>query len=502
VDFLAKQYFRKYKIHYAGVAYDPKEIDEEVYQQAMDRGENWANVDPTLMRIYQHSDGQREMLLFRLLYPRILAMPRMYDWYRTEIDTVLVTVRIEDYGIKVDRENTKELNKRLSYEFQELSQEVRKEYGEYYNLSSENQVGHLLYTVLKYPVIGWTRKGNPSASKDTLIMMKNAHPDDKVFDYIMKWRALVNGITLTTKYLRLSEQYSGLIHTTINSRKARTGRQSSENPPLQNITKEINPNNPYPIPLRSCFCARSKRVLWFFDYAGIEMYLIVERSGCQAMRDIIDSGGDTHGVARDIFYGIKGNVITLPSGKTKKLSEKELKEYRIPAKTVHFSIPYGGTDPAKICKALGLSVEQTTINLQKYADRFPEIFHFSHTMMNKAKKNGYIITSHGVRIYVPLDNLHAAADYDIQGTAAEIMKRAEVGVDKYLREELNDEIRIVMTIHDELIFCAPDYPNNEKREIVKRISDIMCDMPAISIPLKVEQKETNGTWSEAKEMVF
>jgi DNA polymerase-1 len=509
VDFLTGMYFKNYRIHYNGKTYNWKEIDKEVYQQAMDRGENWANVDKDLMRIYQHSDGQREMLLFRLLYPEILKNEKMHAEYLNEIETIKTTIRIEDYGIMVNQENTKALNKKLTAEFEALSQEVKNKYNEYYNLMSEPQVSYLLFSVLKYPVLVTTKTGKPSAKKDVLIMMKETYPDDKVFDYIMKWRALVNGITLTAKYLRLSGQYNGLIHTTINSNKARTSRQSSENPPLQNITKEINPNNPYPIPLRSCFCARPKRVLWFFDYKGIEMYLIVAESGCKAMKEIIINGGDPHAVARDLFYGIKNSTITIPrmfmkqvgwNKPTKILTKDELKIYRIPSKTVHFSIPYGGTDPNKIYKTLKWPLELVRINLHNYEETFPEIFHFSHTMMKRAMKTGFVTTSFGRRLFVPLDNIHSSADYLIQGGAAGILKRAEVKLDKFFRDELNDKIKMTMPIHDEIIMCAPDYNEKEKKAIMKKVSEIMTDMPEISIPLQVEIKESNTTWNDAKEV--
>jgi DNA polymerase-1 len=186
----------------------------------------------------------------------------------------------------------------------------------------------------------------------------------------------------------------------------------------------------------------------------------------------------------------------------KVLTKEELKLYRMPAKTIHFSIPYGGIDPNKIYKTLKWPLELVRINIQKYEETFPEIFHFSHTMMKKAMKTGNIVTTFGRRLFVPLDNIHAAADYLIQGTASGIMKRAEVAVDRFIKEELSDEIKIVMTIHDELIFCAPDYPRSEKKAISDKIDNVMCDMPEISIPLEVETKESRGAWNEAKQMEF
>jgi len=511
IDFLADVYFH-YFIEYKGHRYNAKEIDKEVHEQAISRGGNWKNVDKDLMEIYQFSDGQREALLFNLLYPEISKSEKLYESYRIEIELIKTTIRIEDYGIYVDRENTKKLCQKLKTRFSELVEEVKLTYGEYYNLNSEKQLNHLLFNVLKYPVIDNTPKGKPRTNKDTLFALKEAFPNDKIFDLVLEWRSVTDGIALTRKYLNLTER-SNIIHTTINTNKARTGRQSSQNPPLQNVSRDSGMKNPFAVPLRSCFRARPKRVMWFFDYKGIEMRLIIERSGCRSMLEELLKGNDPHNIARDIFYNIvNGEVLTdekkftsgvpQPSGRLVrvKLSQDEIDgKYRSAAKNAHFALAYGAR-PASLAVTLRWPEHLVLQNLVAYEERFPEIYHFAHTSMQKAKKLGYVLTPHGRRIYVPLDRLHAAADYDIQGTAAEIMKRGEVAVDKFLHDELNDEVRIVLTIHDELVLCAPDYPPSVKRQVVQKISELMTYMPAIEVPLETEQKETHGAWNEAKKM--
>ena len=505
VDYISDIYF-KYKIVYKGKTYNAKDIDNKVYAQAMSRGENWANVDRDLMEIYQFSDGQREALIFMLLYPKISESPVIYADYRNEIDLIITTARIEDYGIPVDRGNTRKLMYKLQDEFKQLSEDVKKEYGEYYNLNSDKQLGHLLFRVLQYPVISETKKGNPQTNKDVLFALKESYPNDAIFDHILHWRSLVNGISLTEKYLKLTEKHPN-IHTTINSNKAKTGRQSSEDPPLQNVSKKASLKNPFAVPLRSCFMCRPNRRLWFFDFKGIEMRLIIERSKCRAMYDVLMSGQDLHDLARDIFYDINEaqEILMYNNDRDlirKLLNEEELGIYRGAAKNAHFALPYNAAAP-KIANTLKWPLELVIENLKVYEERFPEIYYFAPNSAEKAKENGgCVVLPFGRVLKIPLDKIHSTANYDIQGTASGVMKRAEVRVDKFLREELNDEIRIVMVIHDELIFDAPDYPARDKRLIVNKIDKLMTTHPEIEIPLEVEHKESYKTWNDAEVMQY
>jgi DNA polymerase-1 len=123
-------------------------------------------------------------------------------------------------------------------------------------------------------------------------------------------------------------------------------------------------------------------------------------------------------------------------------------------------------------------------------------------MMKKVKKTGYVITPFGRILRVPLDNLHSAADYDIQGTAAEILKRGEVAVYDFLIHTLKSEVNMILPVHDELLFDAPDYPLWEKRQIVQEISKRMTTMPEIRVPLDTEWKESDTSWADAKEMTL
>lgn len=468
----------------------PLSQDKEIERWRKTTRGRYDKIPQEVMDPYQTADGQRTMLLFKIFYPELCKDQALYKDYINEIALVKTTIRLEEYGIKVDADSSRDLLQWLQKEHEKTVQEVWKEYGEYINLGSDKQLGSLLYDRLGYPVISHTKSGAPSTDKDTLMELQKQYLEDRVFKLAIKWRSYTTGQAMVRSYLELMEEDTHILHPTINTNKARTGRESSENPNLHNVSKTEALKNLFPVPARKCFCARKHHWLLFADYAGIEMRLIIDRSNCLPLIQLIKDRGDPHHRAAEIFFG---------RDYINNLKRKDPKQYRIirdACKNGNFALAYGA-GPDKLCVTLGRTIEEIKVSLVEYEQLYPEIVNFTRDISRQIFVKGYVLTPFGRKLFVTKDKRYTASNYLIQGTAAGILKRAQVRVDHYLKEELEDQVHLVLPIHDELIFSFPDYLVNRAKEIVNRISKLMITMEEINVPLEVEWKQSNGRWDEA-----
>jgi DNA polymerase-1 len=247
------------------------------------------------------------------------------------------------------------------------------------------------------------------------------------------------------------------------------------------------------VPLRKAFRCPPGHVVFLVDQSGIEMRIIIERTQEKELLDmlLLDADADVHHPTLECFLGVN---------EAKELMQTDKKEYKVQRgayKNVGFGIAYGASD-GKVAFTLGKRPEEIKAGVIKYRHRFPKIDAFTPTMSAQVRKKGYIETAFGRRLYIPQNKAYIGSNYDVQGTAAEILKRGEVEVDKFLHKELNDRMKMVMTIHDELIFAMPRYLLKEKDSILSEISRLMTTMSEIRVPLRVEWKMTTTDWNSAK----
>jgi DNA polymerase-1 len=322
----------------------------------------------------------------------------------------------------------------------------------------------------------------------------------EIFDLILKQRSYTKGVSMIASYLKASERDS-ILYPHINTNPTNTGRESSNNPNMQNISKEIALKTRFPVPARRGFRARPGHILVLGDYAGIEMRLIIEHTGEPELVELIQRNGDPHDLAAQIFYGELYTVPEKACAFTREIDPKRAKKVmRTAAKNAQFALAYGA-GLQKIADTLMLSVVQAKPGHEAYCRRFPRVAGYTRKMARQAELTGKITTPFGRHLRIRADKPAAASNYMIQGTAAGILKRAQVRVDEYLRNADTD-IRMLLPIHDELIFEVPRRELSQLPIVLREIERRMTEMSEIRVPLAVEWKMTNYTWDKAKEFNY
>lgn len=477
-------------------------------------------VPKNLMDKYVIADGERTLLLDNVFLPEIQASPELLKDYQNEISLLHATMRLENTGVLVDEEQAITLLQWLEVEFEKVVNEVQVYFGEYINLNSDVKLKNLLYRRLGFPVVRLSKSGASSTDKEALMELKEMYPAEPVFNMILKWRSYASGITTVEKYLRLRDAH-GVIHPTIKTNHAKTGRESSENPNMQNVSKDAALKNLFPVPQRKCFRAPPGHSLYLVDYAGIEMRLIIGVSGEAILINLLNSGGDPHNFAAELFFGdrfmfpelaLDWWLSTDPKVKQefgiacgsageeaarKEFGKKAQKILRGASKNGSFAMAYGA-GLKKVALTLGISVDELRPGWDNYQATCPKIASFTRDNAKQVKEFGFVTTAFGRKLYVPYDSTHIASNYRIQGTAAGILKRAQVKVDDYLFHQWDDQVKIVLPIHDELIIQVPHHIEKHRNRLLSEIGNIMTDMPEIPVKLDVEWKYTSSQWNKAK----
>jgi DNA polymerase-1 len=484
------------------IAYDlagfHSRADDPVYRAGKESG-NYQYIPIKLMHEYQIEDAMRGKLLDDLLWPRISSDPVLLELYNWEIRLILVTADIERNGIYCLKEECLDLIGWLERETHDIQKRTRELTGQFINLRSGPQVAHLLYDVCGFPVLKRTDKAKePKVDKHVLRELKDNyvkdHPSpidaEELINLILRYRSYDNGVSTIKSYIKASELDNGIVHTSINPNFDKTGRQASSKPNLHNVAKKKALDNPYPIPARRCFGPRDGWFWDLYDYAQIELRLIILLCKNAEMLSFYkkDPLFDIHTLLGCMWYDI-------PESKKSDLK----KEQRDASKNANFGLPFGA-GPEKVAQCLVLPPAIVEPRYQRVHDRFPEYADWSRTMTRVGKRDGYVTTLFGRKLYIPHHLPWAAADYPIQGTAAEILKRAEVKIGEWLKEDtISEKCKLIHNVHDELILEKHRSLRRASGDVVHRkICEFMLDMPEIEIPLVVERERTYTTWNDAE----
>lgn len=471
--------------------------DDAVYNAGQVSG-NYQNIPHPLMHEYQIEDSLRGKLADDILWPPIANDPTLLDIYNYEIRLILVTVDMEANGIRLLTDECYDLISWLSREVHDIQQVAHDLTGSYINLGSDKQVSHLLYQQLGLPVLKYTDKAKqPAVDKETLGDLKehctehgwNSKIDPcEMINLILKYKSYRRGNTTINKYIEFSELDNGIIHTSFNTNFDVTGRQASSKPNMHNVSKEKALANPYPIPARRCFGPLRDWFWDLYDYAQIELRLIVLLCGNEEMLSLYkeDPLFDIHTLLGCMWFDC-----------TKKNFTKEMRDA---SKNTNFALPFGSSLETA-ARTLVLPPEVVAPRYDAVIKRFPEYAGWAKTMTKQAKRDGYVTTLFGRRLNVPHNAPHSGADYPIQGTAAEILKRGEVRVGEWLQNsEWGEWCKMISNVHDELIFQKHKRLHKKGGdEVHAKICEFMLDMPEIGIPMVVERERTYTRWSDAKE---
>ncbi|MBR3447909.1 MAG: DNA polymerase I [Oscillospiraceae bacterium] len=397
-----------------------------------------------------------------------------------ELPLVEVLADMEHTGVRVNKEGVRQFGDRLETETADLQARIYAQAGREFNILSPKQLGVILFEELHLPA-GKKTKTGWSTNAEVLEGLRDKHP---IVDLVLQYRQLTKLCSTYVEGLLKTVAPDGRIHTCYRQTETRTGRISSTEPNLQNIPVRT----PLGREMRRFFIAAEGCTLLDADYSQIELRLVAHLCGDENMRR-------TFAENRDIHLTTAAQVFNMPE-------DMVTKEMRSAAKAVNFGILYG-IGAFSLSKDIGVSVAKADKYIKDYLHSFPRVEKFMNDTVAHAKETGYVTTLFGRKRYVPElkmsnKNLQAAGrriamNTPVQGTAADIIKKAMVQVWKRLKAEV-PEAKLILQIHDELIVEAPFACAKQAGEILHTEMERAC---ALSVPLTADVQE-GQSWYDAK----
>ncbi|WP_296031124.1 DNA polymerase I [uncultured Alcanivorax sp.] len=431
---------------------------------------------------YAAEDADITLRLHQSLWPKLENEGKLPEVFR-DIELPLVTVlsRIERNGTYVDATLLKHQSQFLAKRMAELQEKAFEIAGQEFNLSSPKQLGEILYQKLEIPVIKKTPKGAPSTAEAVLQELALEYPLPQV---IMDYRGVAKlKNTYTDKLPELINQRTGRVHTSYHQAVAATGRLSSSDPNLQNIPVRSEEGRK----IRQAFLAPKGKKIVACDYSQIELRIMAHLSDDKGLTDAFEKGLDIHRATAAEVWG-------------KTLDEVSDNDRRN-AKAINFGLIYG-MSAFGLAKQLGLPRKEAQEYIDLYFERYPGVKKYMADTRALAADNGYVETVYGRRLYLP--EIHskngqrrqaaerAAINAPMQGTAADIIKKAMIKVHDWL-ETTDFDAKMIMQVHDELVFeVAEDQVNDLVREVKVR----MESAAELKVPLIVDAG-IGENWEEA-----
>jgi len=381
----------------------------------------------------------------------------------------------------IDRRMLSRQSHELAQKMAGLEAEAHRLAGGPFNLGSPKQLQQILFEKLELPVIRKTPKGQPSTAEDVLAELADDYDLPRV---IIDYRSVSKLKSTYTDKLPLQiAATTGRVHTSYHQAVAATGRLSSTDPNLQNIPIRT----PEGRRIRQAFIAPDDYLLLAADYSQIELRIMAHLSADQGLLQAFADEIDVHqATAAEVFE------VDL---------EKVTTDHRRSAKAINFGLMYG-MSAFGLAKQLGISRGQAQEYVDLYFDRYPGVKVFMDDIRETARVQGYVETVFGRRLYLPEINARnanrrqyaerSAINAPMQGTAADIIKRAMIEVQAWITSTQVDG-RMIMQVHDELVF---EVATDEIDAFGKKITDIMCGAADLSVPLRVDVG-TGNNWDEA-----
>lgn len=432
---------------------------------------------------YAAEDADVTLRLHQALFEKLSAIPSLAS-VLTDIEMPLVPVlaRIERQGALVDDKLLGVQSIELGDKMVALEREAFAIAGEEFNLGSPKQLGSILYDKLGLPVLKKTAKGQPSTAEE--VLAKLAEDDYPLPRVLMQYRSMSK---LKSTYTdRLPEQINprtGRIHTSYHQAVASTGRLSSSDPNLQNIPVRTAEGRR----IRQAFVAPAGYKLLAADYSQIELRIMAHLSQDEGLLNAFRNNQDVHtATAAEVFKVELGEVTS---------------EQRRSAKAINFGLIYG-MGAQKLGKDIGVETKQAKAYIDTYFARYPGVREYMDRTRAQAADQGYVETIFGRRLYLPEINSNkpqeragaerTAINAPMQGTAADIIKKAMVAVDNWLQASGLDA-RVILQVHDELVLEVREDLVDQVRE---EIRGYMSGAATLDVPLLVEVGVGNN-WDEA-----
>jgi len=455
------------------------------YEQVAGKGAKqipFSQVDVDTACRYAAEDADVTLRLHRALWPKLEAEPRLRNVYTTiEIPLVPVLARMEQRGVLIDVAALKRQSQELAKRMFELTERAHAIAGRAFSIDSTKQLGAILFDELKLPVVVKTPGGQPSTNEDALEAIADQHELPRL---ILEYRGLAKlRSTYTEKLADNVNPRTGRVHTSYNQATAATGRLSSVEPNLQNIPIRTEEGRR----IRQAFVAPPGWRIVAADYSQIELRIMAHLSG--------DAGllAAFHG-NRDVHRATAAEVFGLP------LDQVDGNQRRA-AKAINFGLMYG-MSAFGLARQLGVGRGEAQDYMARYFSRYPGVREFMERVREQAHRDGYVETVFGRRLH--LDYIHsrnaaqragaerAAINAPMQGTAADIIKRAMISVDAWLLGQ-EDVARMLMQVHDELVF---EVREDAVEAIRAGVRERMAAAAELSVPLVVDVG-VGANWDEA-----
>jgi len=431
---------------------------------------------------YAAEDADITLQLHQTLMTQLEQHPSLLSLY-TDIEIPLISVlaRIENNGVLIDTGMLFQQSLELASHIITLEQQAHDLAGHTFNLSSPKQIQEILYDQQKLPILKKTPKGQPSTEESVLQELALNYPLPKL---ILDYRSLSKlKSTYTDKLPQQVDDSTGRIHTSYHQAVAATGRLSSSDPNLQNIPIRSEEGRK----IRQAFIAPTGYKILAADYSQIELRIMAHLSADTGLLNAFSAGEDVHKATAAEVFGVALDQVT--------------NDLRRSAKAINFGLIYG-MSAFGLAQQLGLSRSQAQTYIDLYFARYPGVKNYMDSIREQAREQGYIETVFGRRLYLPEIKSRNAArrqyaertaiNAPMQGTAADIIKRAMINTDQWL---LNDkpDAKMIMQVHDELVF---EVAENKIAEYSAIIRTLMCSAADLNVPLIVDIG-VGDNWDEA-----
>ncbi|MFZ2313112.1 MAG: DNA polymerase I, partial [Methylobacter sp.] len=448
MDDLAKEYLDVETIHYEDVA--GKGAKQIGFQE----------VSIEQAAPYAAEDADITLRLHQVLTAKLAQHPKLLELY-TEMEVPLISVlaRIENNGVLIDTAMLSQQSLELSSQIISLEQHAHDLAGQTFNLGSPKQIQDILYDQQKLPVLKKTPKGQPSTEESVLQELALDYPLPKL---ILEYRSLSKlKSTYTDKLPQQVGGQTGRIHTSYHQAVAATGRLSSSDPNLQNIPIRSEEGRK----IRQAFIAPEGKKIVAADYSQIELRIMAHLSADAGLLKAFTEGQDVHRATAAEVFGVAPDQVTT--------------DLRRSAKAINFGLIYGMSSFG-LAQQLGLSRSQAQSYIDLYFARYPGVKNYMDSIREQAREQGYVETLFGRRLYLPEIKSRNAArrqyaertaiNAPMQGTAADIIKRAMIAADKWLYQDKPDA-KMIMQVHDELVF---EIAQDQVDDCAANIRTIMC----------------------------
>ncbi|MCW8864173.1 MAG: DNA polymerase I [Colwellia sp.] len=432
---------------------------------------------------YAAEDADITLRLHQAIFPALEQLPEQLSVYNDiEIPLMPVLAKMEQTGVLIDCDLLDQQSHTIGQRLDELEIEAHNLAGKSFNLGSPKQLQQILFEELNIPVIKKTPKGAPSTAEEVLQELALDYPLPKI---ILENRGLSKlKSTYTDKLPLMVSDKTGRVHTSYHQAVTATGRLSSTDPNLQNIPIRSEQGRK----IRQAFIAPENYKIVAIDYSQIELRIMAHLSNDKGLVKAFSEGKDIHRATAAEIFAVELDEVT--------------SEQRRSAKAINFGLIYG-MSAFGLAKQLNIGRAQAQEYQDKYFQRYPGVLTYMEDTRQQASEQGYVETLFGRRLYLPDINAkngmrkkaaeRAAINAPMQGTAADIIKKAMLAVATWLNEQNDDRIKMTMQVHDELIFeIHQDIVEETKTKLV----ELMNNAVALSVPL-IAEAGIGDNWDEA-----